>query len=101
MVVRKWSVAVLGMWLGWSSPGYSQPAAPGDMRQLPAQFGYQPASLAQTISRTLKESGHLSRYSVNVTANGGVVDLVGEVSDDNQRAIVLTLARSTPGVTMV
>jgi hypothetical protein len=103
MSVRKWSVAVLGLglWLGWSSSGYSQPGAPGDMRQMPMQFGYQPTSLAQAISRTLRESGHLSRYSVNVTANGGVVDLVGEVSDENQRAIVITLARSTPGVTMV
>jgi hypothetical protein len=62
---------------------------------------YQPATLAQTIARTLRESGQLSRYSVSVAAQGGVVDLRGEVADDNQRAIVITLARSTPGVVMV
>ena len=69
--------------------------------QLPPASMYQPATLAQTIARTLRESKQLSRYSVNVTAQGGVVDLTGEVADENQRAVVITLARSTPGVVMV
>src|SRR5262249_36129470 len=42
-----------------------------------------------------------SRYDVNVTAQQGIVDLVGEVADENQRAIVITIARSTPGVVQV
>ena len=98
MSVRTMSVAVLGAWLGMSVPGFAQQAGPIGM---PLMAPYQPATLAQTISRTLQESGRLSRYSVSVTAVGGMVDLQGEVSDANQRAIVVTIARSTPGVTLV
>ena len=112
MTARKWSVAVLGMWLGWSVPAFGQDARPGATKpvpleanrmptQLPDTGTYQPPTLAQTIARTLKESGQLSRYQVNVAAQQGVVDLMGEVADENQRAIVITLARSTPGVVMV
>jgi hypothetical protein len=111
MCVRKMSVAVLGMWLGLSVPGFGQQAAPPRLpvasernsmpTQLPPASMYQPATLAQTIARTLRESKQLSRYTVNVTAQGGVVDLTGEVADENQRAVVITLARSTPGVVMV
>jgi hypothetical protein len=105
MCVRKGFIAVFGLWLGWSMAGYAQQTGPGVGGPAPTQppgVGmYQPASLAQTITRTLRESGHLSRYNVNVTAQAGVVDLVGEVADENQRAIVITLARSTPGVAMV
>jgi hypothetical protein len=111
MSARKLSVAVLGMWLGWSVPTFSQDARPayspapleGSRKpmQLPELGTYQPATLAQTIARTLKESGQLSRYLVNVTAQQGMVDLTGEVADENQRAIVIALARSTPGVVMV
>src|SRR5438046_10694647 len=88
MGVRKWGVAVLALGLGWSVPAYGQ---------LPA---YQPTTLAQTIARTLKESGQLVNYRVDVTAQDGIVDLVGEVADANQRAIVSTIARATPGGVM-
>jgi BON domain len=110
--VRKLSVAVLGMWLGLSVHGYSQqpgpimrPLPPPDANRMPMQLPgpgmYQPVTLAQTIARTLKECGQLSRYRVDVTAQGGVVDLRGEVTDENQRAIVVTVARATPGVATV
>src|SRR5437870_215101 len=106
MSVRMWSIAVLGTWLGCCVPGFSQEPGPSakDARAMPLQppgGGYQPLTLAQTIARTLQESGQLSRYRVNVMAQQGVVDLVGEVTDENQRAIVITLARATPGVVMV
>jgi hypothetical protein len=87
------------MWLGL---GGSALAQPGVMLPPPHPMpGYQPATLAQTIARTLQESGKLSRYRVNVMAQNGVVDLVGDVEDENQRAFVVTVARSTPGVVMV
>jgi hypothetical protein len=57
--------------------------------------------LAQAIARALHESGQLSRYQVNVIAFGGVVDLRGDVTDESQRAIVVRIARSAPGVQMV
>lgn len=102
MSARIWTVAVFGVWIGFCVTGLSQESGPAKM--LPTQVpggGYQPLTLAQTIARTLKESGQLSRYRVNVMAQQGVVDLIGEVSDENQRAIVITLARSTPGVVIV
>ena len=107
MGARKWSAAVVGMWMWWGmvaeSPSLTLPARGQDAQPLPPPgvAPYQPATLAQTIARTLKESGQLSRYQVNVAAQAGVVDLMGEVADENQRAIVITLARSTPGVVMV
>jgi osmotically-inducible protein OsmY len=38
---------------------------------------------------------------INVTSNGGVVTLTGEVADDTERAQALLLARTTDGVTRV
>jgi hypothetical protein len=96
MSARMWSLAVLGVFFGLSGSAFGQ-----GMPNLPAMLPYQPVTLAQTITRTLRECGQLSQYNVNVMAQNGVVDLVGEVADDNQRAIVITIARSTPGVGMV
>lgn len=99
MLMRKWTLAVLGAWLGWSASAYGQVAPPKPV-QLPPP-AYQPMTMAQTIARTLKESGQLSQYNVQVRANNGMVDLFGDVADENQRAIVITIARSTSGVAMV
>src|ERR1019366_2473186 len=57
--------------------------------------------MAQVIARCLRESGQLSRYRVNVTAQGGMVDLMGEVTDESQRQTVIRLVRSMPGVLVV
>jgi hyperosmotically inducible protein len=38
---------------------------------------------------------------INVTANGGVVTLTGEIADDTERAEALLLARTTEGVKRV
>ncbi len=109
MNVRRLSIAVIGLWVGVSAAVLGQEARPTtknspEAKQLPTQLPsgpYQPLTLAQTIARTLKESGQLSRYQVNVVAQNGMVDLVGVVADENQRAIVITLARATPGVVQV
>ena len=58
MNVRMWSVAVLGTWLGFCAIGHGQEARPAG--------GYQPLTMAQAIARTMKESGQLSRYRVDV-----------------------------------
>jgi hypothetical protein len=62
---------------------------------------YPNPALEHGIAQALRDSGKLFRYRVNVIANGGVVDLLGEVADENQRQIVLTIARSANGVTLV
>jgi len=46
-------------------------------------------------------SDRLKGRHVNVTSNGGVVTLNGEVADDTERAEALLLARTTDGVTRV
>lgn len=107
MNARRFFMLALGLSLGWSVKGYGQTALPGrevapvDMKMLPGVPPYQPPGLAQTIARTLKESGKLTRYYVNVSAQNGVVDLTGEVADENQREEMAKLVRATPGVVMV
>ena len=91
---------VLGIWLGMSLSAFSQEAN----RMLPPMppAGMMPSeSLAQAIARRLRESGQMARYRVNVQAQNGQVDLIGEVTDDNQRRIAIELARAMPGVVVV
>ena len=107
MNARRLFLLALGLWLGWDATGYGQTVLPGrevaptDTQMLPGVLPYQPPSLAQTIARTLKESGKLARYHVNVSAQNGVVDLTGEVADESQREEMAKLVRATPGVVMV
>ena len=105
---RKWSVLVLGVWLGMSQWSHGQEPGPlaripaGDANRLPPPPSLlPPLPLAQAIARALQESGKLSRYRVQVIAKEGIVDLVGDVADEKQREIVINIARSAPGVVMV
>lgn len=101
--VRSMLVLALGASLGIHLTAHAQE----DTRKLIAEARDFPApalpnpQLAQTIARSLQDSGKLAEYRVNVVAIGGVVDLQGEVADELQRAIVVRIARSTRGVTMV
>ncbi len=107
MKMRRLSIvalsALLGMTLavrGQEAP--AQKALIAEARSYPMPSLPTPnPQLAQAIARALHESGQLSRYQVNVVAYGGVVDLHGEVADENQRAIVVRIARSAAGVQMV
>jgi len=97
MMARMRLLGAFTIWAGIGVLAFGQ-----EMRLPPSLPGaYQPPSLAQTISLSMKESGKLSNYSVNVMASNGIVDLVGEVADDSQRAIVISIAQSTPGVVAV
>ncbi|MSQ97430.1 MAG: BON domain-containing protein [Gemmataceae bacterium] len=102
MIARKYFIVALALWLGWAVNGYGQqgPLAAKPLAS-PGVVPYQPPTLAQTIARTLQESGQLARYRVNVSVQNGVVELTGEVADESQREIVGRLVRATPGVGMV
>src|SRR5262245_65900713 len=58
-------------------------------------------SLADTLARTLRESGTLRRYSVDVSVRGGAVELSGSDTDQSQREEVLRLDQGVPGVVSV
>ncbi len=90
----KYAVVVFGISLGTGAVVFGQEAGPG-------LSAFPNPALAQNIAQALKENGKLSRYRVNVIAHGGLVDLVGEVTDESQREIVIKIARSAKGVVLV
>jgi hypothetical protein len=57
--------------------------------------------LADSIARTLKESGRLARYRVDIQVNDGDVELTGSVADWLQHQEALRLTREVPGVIRV
>jgi len=57
--------------------------------------------LADDIALEMKKSGRLSNYSINISAEGGVVTLAGRVTSPQQRAEALNIARTQPGVVAV
>ena len=100
MILRKWTFAVLGAWLGVSQGGYGQEPNRAPL-PLPAAGMMPGETMARAIARRLKESGQLSQYRVNVTEQNGVVDLNGEVSDERQLQAAVAIVRATPGVQVV
>jgi hypothetical protein len=96
--VRILFAMLMGCWLGGSALGQSKILPPVD----PGRPAAPAETIAQTIARNLRESGQLSRYRVNVMHQGnGVIDLVGEIADEGQRATVIDITRKVPGVRMV
>ena len=94
---RGYCMVALGLCLG-NMTAYGQPGtAPAEVKMLPSVSPYQPPSLAQTIARTLRESGKLSHYRISVTAQNGMVDLTGEIADESQREMIAKLVRATSG----
>ena len=104
--IRMMKTTLFGVCLGLAPTVAAQQAAPlpkqavTEAKEYPMPALPNPA-LAQAIAQALKNSGQLSRYQVQVVANGGTVDLLGEVADESQRAIVIRIARSAPGIAMV
>src|SRR5580692_8046625 len=93
--LRKLTVAVLGAWLGLNQGGYCQEPSQMPMQLPPA--GMMPSEpMAQAIARRLRESGQMAHYRVNVAAQNGVVDLTGDVTDENQRQAAVAIARAMP-----
>ena len=108
MSMRKLSFALLSLSLGMnlSADGQESPPIPplvrGGTGGGPAPLSFPGnETMAQAIARRLRESGQMSRYRVSVTAQNGVVDLMGEVTDESQRQTAINLARSMPGVMLV
>jgi hypothetical protein len=117
-MMRQLSAAVVGTWLGCALSVHGQetlpnPGGPAPNRQVRAVGTSMPAPplpapgmapnpyLEQAIARKLRESGQLSKYRINVHAHDGVVDLEGEVADENQREVVLRLMRTVPGIVVL
>jgi hypothetical protein len=94
--VRRYFVVASVLSLGLTLNVHGQ-----DSPRQPAAVPYQPPTLAQTIARTLQESGKLTGFRVNVTAQNGIVDLTGEIADESQRDAIAKIVRTTPGVVMV
>ena len=44
-------------------------------------------------------SGQLSGYQIQVLAHEGIVDLLGDVANESQRAAAIQIAREVPGIT--
>jgi hypothetical protein len=57
--------------------------------------------LAASVANTLRDSGALVGYRVNVKAKSGTVWLEGTVSDEKQLAAAVGIAETTPGVERV
>ncbi|MFM7185744.1 MAG: BON domain-containing protein [Planctomycetota bacterium] len=57
--------------------------------------------LAATVAGSLRDSGALSGYRVNVKSKSGTVWLEGRVADEKQLAAAVGIAETTPGVERV
>jgi hypothetical protein len=57
--------------------------------------------LADAIAASLRQSGRLRHYQVDVVVRGGGVELTGQVANDEQRGEVLRIAQAVPGVANV
>jgi hypothetical protein len=57
--------------------------------------------LVETIARTLKESGQLHHYRIDLICRGGVVEVTGVVAGQAQRDEALRLIQGVPGVDRV
>jgi hypothetical protein len=53
------------------------------------------------VAATLNRSPILKQFRVNISAQDGTIELQGSVQNQNQRAEVLRLVRTVPGVTQV
>ncbi len=110
--MRKLFAAALAASLsGWTaSPGWAQPAAPGPASAEPGRLQIAPNTVAGAVSPSpnqqladavadrLNQSSLLKRYRVNISAQDGHVRLIGIVQTHGQRAEVVRLAQSVPGV---
>jgi hypothetical protein len=105
--------AAVGLWLAspLSPPAFGQAPPPDgeparlNMQTVPTLAPHAAGSvnqqLADTIAASLRQSDRLRHYHVDVAADGGVVELTGQVTDPAQRDEVLRIVRGAPGVSTV
>lgn len=97
---RMMLAAFLGGWIGFHSPAADPPvAAPLDSKPLAAVSANQ--ALANTVAGTLRQSGHLKGYTIEISVVGSSVELSGTVANQPQREEVLRLVQGLPGVERV
>jgi hypothetical protein len=109
VTVRKIFATALGVCLG-ASAGVSQgqegvspiPSVvpTNNTQQLQAAHSLN-QRVADSVSQTLRQSGQLRNYRIDVSCADGVVDLTGLVASAQQRDAALRLAQGTPGVRQV
>ena len=74
---------------------------PAPLAPLPAASAAQNQALADVVAAGLRHSGVLRSYRVDVSAQSGVVELTGTVTDAAQRDEVLRLVQGIPSVERV
>ncbi|HZT82785.1 MAG TPA: BON domain-containing protein, partial [Gemmataceae bacterium] len=57
--------------------------------------------VANTIADSLRQSGQLRRYTIDVAFQGGTAELTGSVADQPQREEALRIVQGVPGVERV
>ena len=100
MRVRRfvWST-LLGLTVLSGRPALAGESAP--LAPLPAASASQNQALADVVVGSLRQSGLLRHYRVDVAVQGGVVELTGTVTDAAQRDEVLRLVQGIPAVERV
>jgi CBS domain-containing protein len=67
----------------------------------PAATAGDDRSIRSAIMDALQEQPWAPRTTVNVTVNGGVADIWGSITNENERAAIRVVVENTPGVTKV
>jgi hypothetical protein len=57
--------------------------------------------LAELVAQRLQQSGQLRCFQIDVNVHHGLVDLIGQVTDEGQRDLAVRIAQSVPGVQRV
>ncbi|TWU21582.1 LysM domain/BON superfamily protein [Novipirellula galeiformis] len=83
-------------------PGEVRPTAAVELNASPLPSGDEQivSSVVSALGQAQK-SGQLRGFGVDVTSNGGIVQLKGRAASDAQRDAIVQIAESTPGVTGV
>ena len=94
-VLLVWTILIGSAVLSGRSARAGEPAP---LAPLPAASAAQNQALADVVAAGLRRSGVLRSYRVDVSAQSGVVELTGTVTDAAQRDEVLRLVHGIPSV---
>jgi hypothetical protein len=97
--IRYLLAGVLGLWLVGPSSGQEPPRLGLDRDAAPPVSSNQ--KTADAIADNLRLSGQLSRYSIEVSFEGGTAELSGVVADQLQSDAAVRVVQGVPGVERV
>jgi hypothetical protein len=104
VIVRKsiWLAAV-GLCLAQAPLGRAADLSPAEPVRLAPVPADRPTNqkVADSIAATLRQSGQLRHYTVDISFQAGTADLAGVVADQQQREEVLRVVQGIPGVERV